>query len=106
MCSKIYAQTAAGCFKRLDEYYTHQILKVLTLFLANAKLAVTGLKEWTFQGVYTGMLAVDSFFVISGLLVSYLFLKQCKKNQGKWCLQMVLYYVHRLIRYVYAESGA
>ncbi|XP_067947839.1 O-acyltransferase like protein-like [Watersipora subatra] len=66
--------------------------------LSNAKLAVEKVKDYTFMGVYSGMLAVDSYFFISGLLVSYLFLKTSAKNKGRWGPQLLIYYIHRLWR--------
>ncbi|XP_067946999.1 nose resistant to fluoxetine protein 6-like [Watersipora subatra] len=55
--------------------------------------------EWTYMGVYGGLFAVDSFFLLSGLLVGYLFLKMMAKVKGKVsCFMMTMYYVHRYIR--------
>ncbi|XP_067945682.1 nose resistant to fluoxetine protein 6-like [Watersipora subatra] len=55
--------------------------------------------DWTFMGVVGGLFAVDSFFLLSGLLVGYLFLKMMAKIKGKVsCFMMTMYYVHRYIR--------
>jgi peptidoglycan/LPS O-acetylase OafA/YrhL len=46
--------------------------------------------------ITNGTLSVDTFFVLSGLLVGYLFLKQMKhKTSG---FNIPLYYLHRYIR--------
>ncbi len=53
-------------------------------------------KNWLYLTLYGGSAAVDSFFVMSGLLVAYILLKEMDKNEGKF--NAVYYYVHRYIR--------
>ncbi|XP_037787933.1 LOW QUALITY PROTEIN: nose resistant to fluoxetine protein 6-like [Penaeus monodon] len=57
------------------------------------------LQKWTsgllFQVIFNATVSTDSFFFLSGLLVSYGVLKEIKRT-GK--LNMIMYYVHRLIR--------
>ncbi|XP_062589908.1 nose resistant to fluoxetine protein 6-like [Saccostrea cucullata] len=53
-------------------------------------------QRWTFQIVKNGNYAVDSFFLLSGLLVSYLTLKELQKRDGK--LNWLLFYFHRFWR--------
>lgn len=46
-------------------------------------------------------LAVDTFFVMSGFLTTYMFVKQLKKNRNKLSLKMVaMYFIHRFWRLV------
>ncbi|XP_046563521.1 nose resistant to fluoxetine protein 6-like [Haliotis rubra] len=58
------------------------------------------IKDFTMQAVINGPLSVDTFFLLSGCLVCYLFLKESKKSiTGRPTVkQMVLYYVHRYWR--------
>ena len=50
-----------------------------------------------FRGVYNGLVSVDSFFVMGGLLLSYLTFKELDKAKGWINLPMV--YIHRYIRF-------
>jgi len=62
--------------------------------------------DWTFQGIAAGLYAVDSFFLLSGLLVGYLFLKTLSKIKKKdLCFTLVMYYVHRYIRLLPLYGG-
>ncbi|KAK7088883.1 nose resistant to fluoxetine protein 6-like [Littorina saxatilis] len=54
------------------------------------------LPRWTFQGIVNASISVDSFFVLSGLLVAYLSLKEMKKKGGK--INWFLFYFHRFWR--------
>ncbi|XP_067686795.1 nose resistant to fluoxetine protein 6-like [Haliotis asinina] len=57
-------------------------------------------KDFTMEAVLNGTLSVDTFFLLSGCLVCYLFLRESKKSiTGRPTVkQMVLYYVHRYWR--------
>ena len=48
------------------------------------------------QVIINGFLSVDSFFFLSGVLVSYLTLREMKRRNGKFPL--VPYYLHRILR--------
>lgn len=52
---------------------------------------------WWFQGIGNATIAVDTFLLISGLLVSYLLLAQLEKTKGKF--NFGVFYLHRYIRY-------
>ncbi|XP_071955722.1 nose resistant to fluoxetine protein 6-like [Antedon mediterranea] len=54
------------------------------------------LGRFTFQAVGNATFSVDSFFFLSGLLVTYLTLKYLQKNEGK--INWVMFYVHRYLR--------
>ncbi|XP_046563545.1 nose resistant to fluoxetine protein 6-like [Haliotis rubra] len=60
----------------------------------------TRVKDFTMEAVLNGTLSVDTFFLLSGCLVCYLFLRESKKTiTGRPTVkQMVLYYVHRYWR--------
>ena len=59
-------------------------------------LALTGImSRFSFMAVINANFSVDSFFFLSGLLVSYLTLRQMKKT-GRF--PAVYYYVHRYLR--------
>ena len=65
--------------------------------VANSKEALTTVpKCFLFQPVPNLTYSVDSFFVLSGLLLSYLSIKEMERHQGKFTF--ILFYVHRLLR--------
>ncbi|XP_071103158.1 O-acyltransferase like protein-like [Haliotis cracherodii] len=55
-------------------------------------------QSFSFQIITNATLSVDSFFLLSGLLVTYLFLKETEKAGGLKVKHMILYYVHRYLR--------
>ena len=64
---------------------------------ANIKEAVNTIpNRFLFQLVDNGFFAVDSFFVLSGLLMSYLSIREMERHQGKF--PFVFFYIHRLLR--------
>jgi peptidoglycan/LPS O-acetylase OafA/YrhL len=54
--------------------------------------------EFSFQGVFSGTLSVDSFFMLSGLLTSYVFLREIKRVKTARKINWVLFYFHRVWR--------
>ncbi|XP_048237970.1 uncharacterized protein LOC124115336 [Haliotis rufescens] len=64
----------------------------------NGAIFIPITKSLSFQVILNGTLAVDTFFVLSGLLVTYLFLKETEKAGGLKVKHMILYYVHRFWR--------
>ncbi|GIY64968.1 nose resistant to fluoxetine protein 6 [Caerostris darwini] len=54
------------------------------------------LNHWIFEVILNGFFSVDSFFVLSGFLVAYLYFQQCSKNGGK--IPWLYFYIHRYIR--------
>ncbi len=48
--------------------------------------------------IFGATLAVDTFFFLSGFLMSYLMLKHLDKTRGR--TQILLGYVHRYIRFI------
>lgn len=54
--------------------------------------------RWTYQIVIAGEFAVDTFFFMSGLLVTYLLLKDLYKRAPKLKKWLPMYYIHRLVR--------
>ncbi|KAJ8021719.1 Nose resistant to fluoxetine protein 6 [Holothuria leucospilota] len=65
--------------------------------LDNAEYQVDNVfSKYRYNSLVFGTYSVDSFFVLSGLLVTYLTLKELKANKGK--LNWFLYYFHRFWR--------
>ncbi|XP_013412631.1 nose resistant to fluoxetine protein 6 isoform X2 [Lingula anatina] len=56
------------------------------------------MKRWTMQVLISGPFSVDSFFVLSGLLVTYLTMREMKKGSGRFRINWGLYYFHRFWR--------
>ena len=52
----------------------------------------------SFRVVTSTEFAVDSFFLLSGLLVTYLTLRQMRRQRGKFKFPAIPYYVHRILR--------
>ncbi|OWF35674.1 O-acyltransferase like protein-like [Mizuhopecten yessoensis] len=52
--------------------------------------------RWTFMVIINGVLSVDTFFTMSGLLVAYVFLKEMKKAKGR--INWFMFYFHRFWR--------
>ncbi|GFU13155.1 nose resistant to fluoxetine protein 6 [Nephila pilipes] len=65
-------------------------------YIKNTTEALTMADHWTFEIVLNGSYSVDSFFVLSGFLVAYLFFQQFAKSKGK--IPWIYFYVHRYIR--------
>ncbi len=64
----------------------------------NVNAVMEDAKSWWFQGIHNATVSVDTFFVISGLLVSYLLLRESDRNGGK--LNVGLFYLHRYLRLI------
>ena len=54
--------------------------------------------RFTYQAVNGGLFAVDSFFVLSGMLVTYLTLRQMARRKGWFRFPVLQYYIHRILR--------
>ena len=65
-------------------------------FTNTQKISETVYKHILFQIVNNIDFAVDSFFVLSGVLLSYLSIKEMDRHQGKF--PFLSFYVHRLLR--------
>ena len=65
--------------------------------VANTNEAIeTVPKHFLYQPVDNFTFSVDTFFVLSGLLLSYLSIKEMERHQGKF--PFLSFYVHRLLR--------
>ena len=53
-------------------------------------------KRFFFQPIDNAFLSVDSFFVLSGLLLSYLAIREMERRKGRF--PFVFFYVHRMLR--------
>ena len=59
-------------------------------------------ERWTFQPILQSTVSVDSFYMISGLLCCYLFLKDYAKTKLRvkgFLSSVPILYLHRYIRY-------
>ncbi|GFR23672.1 nose resistant to fluoxetine protein 6, partial [Trichonephila clavata] len=65
-------------------------------YLKNTTEALIMGDQWIFQIILRGSYSVDSFFVLSGFLVAYLFFQQYAKSNGK--IPWLYFYMHRYIR--------
>lgn len=54
--------------------------------------------DWTMMPVISGTLSVDTFFLLSGSLTAYVFLRQVEQAGGLSLKAMVLYFIHRFWR--------
>ncbi|KAL5012556.1 hypothetical protein ScPMuIL_011107 [Solemya velum] len=63
---------------------------------ANAEEYYSHLKRWSYQAVVNATVSVDTFFVLSGLLVAYLVLREKERNKGR--INWLLFYFHRYWR--------
>ncbi|KAI3380809.1 hypothetical protein SNEBB_006161 [Seison nebaliae] len=84
--------------------FTCHMYSLVVGFSNNPSFFVNQLKKFLFQIIDNGFFSVDSFFFLSGLLVSYLFLKEFKKiKNDSWRIKgkfLLKYYIHRYIRLV------
>ena len=65
--------------------------------VSNVKEAMdTYPNRFLYQLVDNGFIAVDNFFVLSGLLMSYLSIREMERHQGKF--PFVFFYIHRYLR--------
>lgn len=53
-------------------------------------------QSWWFQGIGNATVSVDTFLLMSGLLVSYLLLRQLDRTKGK--VNVGILYLHRFLR--------
>lgn len=66
---------------------------------SNPLSAYTTLQRFSFSVVSNAFFSVDTFFLLSGLLTSYLFMKEMAKRNGNLSVNlMVKFYVHRIWR--------
>ncbi|XP_033725178.1 nose resistant to fluoxetine protein 6-like [Pecten maximus] len=70
-------------------YFTSSLCK-------NLVVAQQWAPRWTFQAVLSALFSVDSFFLLSGMLGSFLTLKEMQKRNGK--INWLIYYFHRFWR--------
>ncbi len=54
--------------------------------------------SWEMETIINATVSVDTFFLMSGLLVSYLLLRELDRSGGKF--NVALFYLHRYLRYI------
>ncbi|KAL5292653.1 hypothetical protein ACFFRR_011433 [Megaselia abdita] len=78
--------------------FGHTLLWYLLIPMMNLR-KVDDWKQTAMALVFeTGIISVDTFFFLSGLLISWMGLKELEKNNGR--INVVMMYVHRLFRLV------
>ncbi|KAL5292654.1 hypothetical protein ACFFRR_011434 [Megaselia abdita] len=78
--------------------YGHAIVWYLLFPILNLR-TVDDWKRTPFAlALETGVISVDTFFFISGLLVAWIGLKELQKNNGR--INVIMMYVHRLFRLI------
>ena len=71
----------------------------LSFFVSNRTIYIRDTTtRFSYRVLPSGILAVDSFLLMSGLLVTYLTLRQLNKRKGKLKLTLSMYYIHRILR--------
>jgi peptidoglycan/LPS O-acetylase OafA/YrhL len=68
------------------------------MYTSNALDAITWTRNIVLQFIYNAEFSVDTFFVLSGLLTTVLFVRQVEKDKKLSPRLMFLYYIHRYIR--------
>ena len=79
----------------------YSLLKLLIVFLANLMTIISWLKRWTFGVIINATVSVDSFFVLSAFLTTYLFLRDMEKRKPgiiKFLISVPIMYLHRYLR--------
>lgn len=82
-------------------------MTIIIYFPDNTIWLGTVMKNFATQALYSAPFSVDTFFVLSGLLVSYLFLRDFHKRQiGPVGLLKALpvIYLHRYVRYDFQHA--
>jgi len=72
---------------------------MMTYYQYNYNLITGSVKDaykWEMQAILNATVSVDTFFLISGMLVSFLLMKELEQNKGKF--NVILFYVHRYLR--------
>ena len=59
-------------------------------------------QRFEFQAVNNAFVSVDTFFLMSGCLLSYLMLKELDKTRGR--VNFLVMYIHRYLRYTKTDS--
>jgi peptidoglycan/LPS O-acetylase OafA/YrhL len=57
--------------------------------------------SWEMETIVNATVSVDTFFLMSGLLVSYLLLRELDRSGGKF--NVALFYLHRYLRYNHSD---
>ena len=68
----------------------------MNMLISQKFQAQNGKEGWGYEVLQNALPAVDTFFFMSGLLVCYLTLVAMEKGR----FNIVLFYVHRIIRYL------
>ena len=74
----------------------HTHFLALETGLDNITHLISTMSRFSFQPICNAFFAVDTFFVISGLLVTYLSMRQMERKKGRF--PFLTYYLHRYLR--------
>jgi len=74
----------------------HSYYVLVLASYSNISGAAKDLHNWSFQTIANGTVSVDSFFVLSGMLVACGLLRELDRSKGR--LNIPLFYIHRYLR--------
>ena len=83
---------------KVQLFHLSMLCNVCTIKKSYTILKQTASNDMEIQVILNGFPSVDSFFLISGVLMAYLTLKELDKTCGR--VSIPLFYVHRYLRYV------
>ncbi|CAG0891484.1 unnamed protein product [Darwinula stevensoni] len=70
--------------------------KLISIPAVNPISYIEMVNDWKFMAIVNAVVSVDTFFFLSGLLVTYLLLKELDRNKGRF--NIFRFYFHRYIR--------
>ena len=76
--------------------HTYSFLFSFQGFKNQSRLITNFVPRFSAQAVLNGFFSVDSFFFLSGVLVSYLTFREMERKKGKF--PFITYYLHRILR--------
>jgi peptidoglycan/LPS O-acetylase OafA/YrhL len=81
-----------------DVTYVH-LLSILALLCRNVEIfsPIQLAASYAFQAVSNAFPSVDTFFLLSGVLLAYLTLKELDRTKGR--INWAMFYIHRYLRY-------
>lgn len=99
-------QNIAGSYLKFPLIFIKLTNVLFFLLLGNSFEFVKMLDSFTFQAIINGQIGVDTFFVLSGFLTTYSFVKDMKKTNNRLTIRKIInHYVHRFWRILPMLTG-